>query len=100
MAVIVTAEVPGQTKEGYDGMLDALRDSIRTAKGFVGHYASVSDTGCWTCVEIWETADDATQFFATHVHPILPPGIKPKRTIRELHSCVRPMMAADVAAVR
>ena len=98
MAVIVTAEVPGQTQEGYDGMLAVLGDAIRNAKGFIGHYARPSDTG-WTCVEIWETAEDATQFFARHVHPNLPPGIAPKRTLRELHSCVRPA-AADVAVVR
>ena len=99
MAVLVTAEVPGQTKEGYDGMLAALSDAIRNAKGFIGHYGGPSDGG-WTCVEIWETAEDATQFFATHVHPHLPPGIKPKRTLRELHSCVRPGAALDVAAIR
>ena len=99
MAVMVTAEVPGQTKEGYDGMLDVLGDSIRNAKGFIGHYGGRSETGCWTCIEVWETAEDATRFFATHVHPNLPPGIMPKRTIRELHSCVRPV-TADVATVR
>jgi len=99
MAVMVTVEVPGQTKEGYDGILDVLRESMRHANGFIGHYADMSDAGCWTCMEVWETADDATQFFAAHVHPNLPPGIKPKRTIRELHSCVTPLTAAD-AAVR
>ncbi len=100
MAVMVTAEVPGQTKEGYDAILDALRDSMRRAKGFIGHYAEMSEAGRCTCVEIWASADDATQFFAVYVHPNLPPGIKPRRTIRELHSCVTPLTAADVASVR
>jgi hypothetical protein len=100
MAVMVTADVPGQTQEGYDGMLDVLGDSIRSARGFIGHYAGRSDAGGWTCIEVWETAEDATRFFATHVHPHLPPGITPKRTIRELHSCVRPVTPADVASVR
>lgn len=99
MAVMITAEVPGQTKQGYDAMLDALRDSMRNAKGFIGHYADMTDAGCLTFIEIWETAHDATHFFATYVHPNLPPGIKPKRTIRELHSCVMRLTPADVAAV-
>ena len=29
MAVLMTADVPGQTREGYDGLLAALRDAIR-----------------------------------------------------------------------
>lgn len=98
MAVLVTADVPGQTREGYDGMLAVLGDAIRSAKGFIGHYGAPSESG-WMCIEIWETADDATRFFAEHVHPNLPPGIKPQRTLRELHSCVRPT-AVDVTAVR
>jgi hypothetical protein len=40
-------------------------------------------------MELWETSEDATQFFATVVHPNLPPGIKPRRSLVELHSLVR-----------
>ena len=43
----------------------------------------------WQIVfEVWETQAEATAFFATHVHPNLPPGVKPKRTIIELHALV------------
>ena len=90
MAVLVTAEVAGQTKEGYDGMLAAgLGDGIRRAKGFIIHMAAETPDG-WRIIEVWDTADDANQFFAKFVHPNLPPGIKPKRSIQELHSVLTP----------
>ena len=39
--------------------------------------------------EIWESAKDATEFFAKYVDPNLPPGVKPKRRFMELHSLIR-----------
>jgi hypothetical protein len=89
MAVLVTAEVPGQTAEGYDGMLRGLDPLIRAAPGFICH-AAYSDNGTWRVLEIWESRKAATDFFAQHVHPHLPPGVKPKRELHELHSCVQP----------
>ena len=41
----------------------------------------------WTSV--WDTAEDATQFFATYIHPNLPPGITPKRTLLQLPRLVQ-----------
>lgn len=87
MAVIVTAEVPGQTTEGYDGMMGALGPLLRDAKGFIAHGAGPDGDG-WHVFEIWETAADATDFFAKYIQPNLPPGVKPKRTLRELHNLV------------
>jgi hypothetical protein len=89
MAVLVTANVPGQTQAGYDGMLSALTGPLREATGFIAHWAHPVDGG-WRIMELWETADDATAFFAKFVQPNLPPGIKPKRSIQDLHSLVRP----------
>ena len=88
MAVLVTAEVPGQTREGYDGMLAALEGPLREAKGFIAHGAGPAGDG-WSVFEVWESAEDATAFFAKYVDPNLPPGIKPKRKILELHSLIR-----------
>ena len=31
---------------------------------------------------------DATRFFATYVHPALPPDVRPKRTLVELRALV------------
>ena len=88
MAVLVTAEVPGQTTEGYEGMLAVLSPILKTAKGFIAHGAGPSGDG-WRSFEIWESQEDATRFFAAHVHPNLPAGIRPKRSILELHSLIK-----------
>ena len=88
MAILMMADIPGQTKDGYDGLLAALGAPMRQAKGFIAHFAAETDTG-WQCMELWDTSEDATNFFAAHVKPNLPEGIKPKRTLTELHSLVR-----------
>ena len=88
MAVLVTAEVLGQTKEGYEGMLAVLSPLLRQAKGFIAHGAGPSGD-MWRSFEVWETQEDATQFFAKYIHPNLPDGVKPKRSILELHSLIR-----------
>ena len=89
MAVLVTAEVAGQTTEGYDGMLGMLEGGLRAAPGFVLHSGHPIDGG-WRILEVWRSKEEANAFFAKYVHPNLPPGIKPRRTFQELHSCVTP----------
>jgi len=88
MAVLVTAEVSGQTKEGYEGMLSVLTPLLQQAKGFIAHGAGPSN-GEWRSFEIWETQEQATEFFAKYIHPNIPPGVKPKRTFLELHSLIK-----------
>ncbi|HYV99445.1 MAG TPA: hypothetical protein VE967_18450 [Gemmatimonadaceae bacterium] len=89
MAVMVVADVPNQTQQGYDGMLAMLESGIRKAPGFVMHSAHATTDG-WRVIEIWESSRHASEYFAQYVHPNLPPGIKPRRTVQELHSLVRP----------
>ncbi|HEY8172264.1 MAG TPA: hypothetical protein VIH21_04190 [Dehalococcoidia bacterium] len=89
MGVLITADVPGQTKEGYDGVLASVSEALRGAKGFVAHGAWPSNNG-WQVFEIWETSEDAAEFFAKYIHPNLPPGVKPERNVQELYSLVRP----------
>ena len=89
MPVMVTAEVQGQTLQGYEGMLGALGGVIREAPGFLLHTAHPVEGG-WRVIEIWESKKAADQFFATTVAPNLPPGIRPKRSMQELHSVVMP----------
>ena len=88
MPVLMTADVPGQSQADYDGMLAALGQAIQESKGFIAHFGAPSKNG-WTCMELWETEDDANQFFAKFVHPNLPEGIKPKRSFVPLHSLIR-----------
>jgi hypothetical protein len=83
MAVLIVAEVEGQTQEKYDGMLDAMGETLRQAKGFIAHGAGPAGDG-WRTFEVWESAADATRFFAAYVHPNMPEGVKPKRTLVEL----------------
>ena len=88
MAVLVTAEVSGQTKEGYEGMLAVLTPLLQQAKGFIAHGSGPSN-GEWRSFEIWETQEQATEFFAKYIHPNIPPGVKPRRTFLELHSLIK-----------
>jgi hypothetical protein len=87
MAVLITADVPGQTEEGLAKMMAVLEPALRQTKGFiaVGHGLV---NGGMKVFEVWESKEDATRFFADHIHPILPPGITPKRSLLELCSLV------------
>ena len=87
MAVLVIAEVEGQTEEKYDSMMTVLGPAIRQAPGFIAHGVERSSGG-WRTFEVWDSQAHATQFFAAHVHPNLPAGVTPKRTLVELHSLV------------
>jgi hypothetical protein len=89
MAVMIIAENPGQTQQGYDGMLAVLAERIRAAPGFIAHTGFAVEGG-WRVVELWQTKEQANQFFAKHVVPHLPPGVHPKRSVQELHSLVNP----------
>ena len=88
MAVLVIADVHGQTREGYDGMLAALEPVLQEAPGFIAHCAGPVGSGWWKTFEIWESQAEATAFFARHVPPSLPAGVPPRRTYVELHALV------------
>jgi len=45
LELLVTAEVPGQTEQGYDGMLAVLADGLKQAPGFVLHTAHPIEGG-------------------------------------------------------
>ena len=85
MPVLITALVPGQTQEGYDGAMVTLRPLLEQAKGFIAHGAGMSPEG-WRVFEVWESPALATEFFAKYIHPNLPTGATPKRTYVELHN--------------
>ena len=86
MAVLVIADVYGQSDDGPDAVLDKLRPALLEADGFIAHGAWPAAGEDWLTFEVWESAADATDFFATHVRPALPPGVVPKRTLVELHA--------------
>lgn len=84
MAVLMIGEVPGQTREGYDGMIAALGEAMKRAPGYILHTAHPTEGG-WRVIEVWRSKAEATEFFATYIAPNLPPGIRPRRTFYELH---------------
>lgn len=86
MAILVTADVPGQTEEGIARMMTVLEPKLKEAKGFIAVGHGVSADGTMRCFEVWETQEDATRFFADEIHPNLPAGITPTRTYLNLCS--------------
>ena len=87
MAVMMSAEVPGQTQEGYQASLDALREGIVKAPGFIMHMSAPSEDG-WTVIEVWESKKEASDWFANNVAPALPEGITPRRIFRDLYNVI------------
>lgn len=88
MAVLIVAEVQGQTREGYDRMVAAMGDVILKVPGRLLHAAHPTDDGGWRVIEVWESREVANRWFAAFVAPNLPPGVKPRRTFRDLHFAV------------
>lgn len=88
MAVLVTAEVKGQTEQGYAGMLAALGEVLKRSPGFILHAAHPTADG-WRIIEVWDSKQDSDRFFAQNVAPNLPPGIRPKRSVQELHGVLK-----------
>jgi quinol monooxygenase YgiN len=72
MAVLMTAHIPGATKEMIDGMRPLL-DAIRNAKGFIVH-TNGQVPGGWRVTEVWESQADFEAWFETSVKPAFPEG--------------------------
>jgi len=89
MAVFISTKVKNQTPEGYDSVLSAVRELIKAAPGFIMHCAHPDD-GEWKVYEVWQSKEQADQWFGKYVLPNLPPGIHPKRSYQELHAVVTP----------
>jgi hypothetical protein len=87
MPVLITSEVKGQTQQGYEGMRSMLAGALKEAPGFLLHTAHPVDGG-WRIIEVWESKDQASQFFAKQVAPNLPSGIRPKLSVQDLHGVV------------
>lgn len=88
MPVVILADVPGQTKEGYEKTIAVMGEAIRKAPGFIMHLGHEVDGG-WRVIEVWESSKAAADWFAKAVRPNLPPGVKPQRKYQELHTLIR-----------
>ena len=89
MTVMIVSEVAGQSAQGYDGMLATVGDALRQAPGFIMHASHPAGDG-WRITEVWHSREEATRFFAAHVAPHLPEGVRPKLSFQPLHSLVTP----------
>jgi len=72
MAVLMTAHIPGATKEMMDGMRPLL-GPIRSAKGFIVH-ANGPVPGGWRVTEMWESQADFEKWFEASVKPAFAAG--------------------------
>jgi hypothetical protein len=89
MAVLISSKVAGQTREGYDGVLMAVRDIIKEAPGFIMQCAHPVEDG-WNVTEVWNSKQEADQWFANYVVPNIPAGVHPKRSYQELYNVITP----------
>ena len=89
MAILISTNVKGQTQEGYDSVLNAVEEWIKTAPGFILHCAHPAE-GEWLVYEVWNSKTEADEWFGKFVVPNLPKGIHPKRSYQQLHSVVVP----------
>ena len=87
MPVMIISEVSGQSPQGYDAMLALLGEALKQASGFIMHASHPAGDG-WRIVEMWHSREEATRFFAAHVAPHLPDGVRPKLSFQPLHSLV------------
>jgi len=88
MSVMMISEVSGQSAQGYDGMLARAGDALTRAPGFIMHMSHPVEAG-WRIIEIWNSREDAARFFAAHIAPHLPDGLRPKLSFQPLHSLLR-----------
>jgi quinol monooxygenase YgiN len=87
MAVLMTAEISGATKEMIDGMRPLL-DEIRHQKGFVIHTNGPVPDG-WRVVEVWDSQADFEKWFEAYVKPAFSEGgPMPAITFDELNDVV------------
>ncbi|MFF6774281.1 hypothetical protein ACFY8W_12030 [Streptomyces sp. NPDC012637] len=63
MAVIVTVEIPGGTREVYERTTEKITSAPWwPAKGFLAHAAGPDGTGGWRVVDFWESEADFMAF--------------------------------------
>ena len=65
MAALMTAHIPGATKEMSEG-LRPLLEPIRHAKGFVVH-TNGQVSGGWRVIEVWDSQADCEKSFEASV---------------------------------
>jgi len=84
MAVMITAELPGMTQEGYERLAPYILDQVRDNAGFIAHAAGPIEGG-WQVTEIWTSEAQHDAWFSVSVASSMPEGVQPAtRTVREI----------------
>jgi hypothetical protein len=84
MAIVVTLEVPGMTKEQYDRSVSQFGNEVKHAKGFIAHCSGAIEGGYYV-TEMWQSQEDWERWMRETVMPAAGElGIQPSPpTIRE-----------------
>ena len=72
MAVLMTAHIPGATREMIDAM-QPLLEQLRKAKGFRVHTNGPVADG-WRVIEVWDSREDFEAWFEASVKPAFAEG--------------------------
>jgi len=84
MTVLMTSEMPGTTREQYDGLAAALLPTLQATSGFISHAAGPVEGG-YRVTELWESEQAHQAWFSAHVAPAMPAGATPPRiTIQQI----------------
>ena len=88
MAVLMTARIPGGTKEMIDGITSQLREALRNSPGFVTHVDGPVN-GDWQVVEVWDSREQFETWFENRVRPAFPEGAPtPEMTFSEVNEVI------------
>lgn len=89
MAIIMQAQVPGMTKEQYDGMTQALFPLLKKSPGFIAH-AGGPIPGGWQVTEFWESQEQHDAWLKGTIMPAMQAsaGTPPNISILQAHTVV------------
>lgn len=97
MAVLVMQELPGVSRETYDGVNEKLNPAGMPPAGLIVHTSGPADGG-WRIVDVWESAEDFNRFRDERVVPAVmayaqEAGVEPATpqiTVSELYDVIKP----------
>ena len=86
MAVMITGDQPGMTKEMYEEMASTMLPLLAKRPGFIAHAAWPVEGG-WQVMEIWESQADHDSWATEVVLPAMPEAMPlMKMTYQPLHN--------------
>lgn len=87
MPTLVKITNPGVSTDVYDQISAAVEPGLKASVGLQTHVAYQEGDGM-IVLEVWDSAQQHQEWFATNVEPHLPPGTSVEKT--ELHNVINP----------